>query len=108
MATCKNCLHACVCFDGDDTTKYYGKEIAAGNVEQLCKNYIPKENLRTNADRMRAMRDEELVAWSHKQIGCGFDFFPCGVVCGGNCESYSKETCDSKILKWLRQPALEG
>ena len=59
----------------------------------------------TNADRIRAMSDEELVAWAHKQIGCGFDYFPCGVVCEGKCEAYSKEACDTKILEWLKQPA---
>lgn len=59
----------------------------------------------THADRIRAMSDEELVAWSHKQIGCGFEFFPCGIVCNGKCESYSTESCDAKILGWLKHPA---
>ena len=36
MATCKNCLHSRVCFDSEGTTRYYGTEIAANNVEDLC------------------------------------------------------------------------
>ena len=63
-----------------------------------------KSEPKTNGDRIRAMTDEELAAWGKVQIGCGFDFFPCGVVCDGKCESYDNETCKAKILKWLQQP----
>ena len=63
------------------------------------------ENPKTNGDRIRAMTDEELFEWAMKQVGCGFDFFPCGVVCDGKCESYDTETCKAKILEWLKQPA---
>ena len=65
------------------------------------------KKVRTHADRIRAMSDEELYLWAKKQIGCGFDFFPCGVVCEGKCESYSDEDCKEKILNWLKQPAEE-
>ena len=61
----------------------------------------------TNADRIRAMSDEELYLLAKKQIGCGFDFFPCGVVCDGKCESFDDETCKAKIMDWLKQPAEE-
>jgi hypothetical protein len=59
----------------------------------------------SQSDRFRAMSDEELVAWAHKQIGCGFDSFPCGVVCNGKCTTYSDEECKIKIMNWLQQPA---
>ncbi len=62
---------------------------------------VPK----TNADRIRAMSDEELVEFAKKQIGCGFDYFPCGVVCEGKCETYTDEECRAKILQYLQQPA---
>lgn len=72
----------------------------------LDSGYFEVSNpVKTNADRIRAMSDEELVAWAHKQIGCGFDFFPCGIVCEGKCEAFSTEACDEKILEWLKQPA---
>lgn len=64
-----------------------------------------KQKPMTNADRIRAMSDEELIAWAHNQIGCGLSYFPCGVVCDGECNTYSREDCDAKILKWLQQPA---
>lgn len=59
----------------------------------------------TNADRFRAMSDEELAEWAQIQIACGRGFFPCGSVCDGKCEAYSPEECKEKILKWLKQPA---
>ncbi len=65
----------------------------------------PDTKPKTNADRIRAMSDEELYIWAKKQIGCGFDFFPCGRVCDGKCESYSEEDCKAKIMEWLKQPA---
>lgn len=54
--------------------------------------------------RQKWMSDEELYLWAKKQIGCGFDFFPCGVVCDGKCESFDDETCKAKIMEWLKQP----
>ena len=58
----------------------------------------------TNADRFRAMSDEELVNLAVKQIGGGYDWIPCGILCGGKCECTSDDECRAKILKWLRQP----
>lgn len=62
----------------------------------------------SNADRFLSMTDEDMLAFAKKQIGCGFDFFPCGIVCDGKCESFDDETCRAKILKWWHQPAKEG
>lgn len=61
----------------------------------------------TNADRLRAMNDEELANWGFTQIGIGTDFFPCGVICGCKCKTYVDEECRAKILEWLKQPADE-
>ena len=58
----------------------------------------------TNADRIRAMSDEELASWAKKQIGCGAGFFPCGVVCNNKCETHSPEECRTRIMEWLKQP----
>lgn len=71
-------------------------------------DYPRKTKQMTNGDRIRAMSDEQLYLWSIKQIGCGFDFFPCGVVCDGKCESYSDESCKAKIMEWLKQPSEEN
>ena len=34
--TCKDCIHSRVCFDSEGTTRYYGTDAAANNVEDLC------------------------------------------------------------------------
>lgn len=76
--------------------------------QDFARRLIDHAKPQTNADRIRAMSDEELYAWAKKQIGCGFDFFPCGIVCDGKCESYSDEDCKAKIMNWLQQPAKEN
>ena len=60
-----------------------------------------------NAERIRSMTNEELADFANVQIGCGADFFPCGSVCNGKCESYDDETCRAKIMEWLKQPYKE-
>lgn len=40
--TCRKCLHAPVCFDSEGTTRYYGPEIAANNVEELCIHFVDR------------------------------------------------------------------
>lgn len=67
----------------------------------------PERKKKTNGDKIRSMNDDELYLWAKKQIGCGFDFFPCGVVCDGKCESYSNKDCKAKIMEWLKQPVEE-
>lgn len=62
----------------------------------------------TNGDRFRAMSDTEIAVWAEKQIGCGYEFFPCGLVCDGNCNTYNAEDCRAKIIEFLQQPAKEG
>ena len=60
------------------------------------KNYKPI----TNADRLRAMTDEELAAWlSHHSMACVQGKRPCPEDCVGGCEQ-----C---WLDWLKQEAGE-
>ena len=59
---------------------------------------------KTNADHIRSMADDELADFANVQIGCGSGFFPCGLVCGGQCNSFDNDTCREKILNWLKQP----
>lgn len=66
-----------------------------------------KSKVRTNADRIRSMGDEELAAKiSHQCIS------PlCDIVCGGGCEAVatlnktSQQRCVEIVLDWLKQPA---
>ena len=53
----------------------------------------------TNADRIRAMSDEELAEELHA-IMLGWNGW-----CDYHCENRGDDGCDKCILKWLKQPA---
>lgn len=40
--TCKDCYHYSVCSKKDETTNYYGKATACGNVDEICKSFKDK------------------------------------------------------------------
>lgn len=61
-----------------------------------CKQYKP--NYTSNADRIRAMSDEELA----EVIAC-----PKGLFDRMDCFDYSRN-CEDCILEWLQKPAEEG
>lgn len=42
--TCKKCIHFDECAIEDGTTRFYGKELAADNVEQLCPIFAEKNH----------------------------------------------------------------
>ena len=61
----------------------------------------------TNADRIRAMSDEELASKiSHQCISS-----LCDIVCGGDCKAFatlnktSHQRCVEIVLDWLKRPA---
>lgn len=56
----------------------------------------------TNADRIRAMSDEDLAA----KMTDGNGFFHC-TMCGENANSPCDTKCIEHCLNWLRQPAKE-
>ena len=68
----------------------------------ICDNAIPI----SNADRIRAMSDEELAKWMLDWVECDND----GYMCAANRYKNSKR-CDGHCIKnrldWLRQPATE-
>lgn len=82
----------------------YHKEY--GECSSVCERYLIKPVL-TNYDRIRNMSILEMVMWLRHNIGCGSDFQPCGVVCGGKCNAQSTEECVEKIKQWLEQPVEE-
>lgn len=63
----------------------------------------------TNADRIRAMNDEELASEMNQRSISTI----CDIVCQGECEAIatlnktSNEVCKEIIMKWLQQPAEE-
>lgn len=72
----------------------HGKNISFLGDGWKC-NYI---NVPTNADRIRAMSDEELA----EVIAC-----PKGLFDRMDCFDYSRN-CEDCILEWLQKPAEEG
>lgn len=84
MATCKECLHVAVC----------GRYAATGGRVRDCEHFAGKEVI-TNADRIRAMTDEELAFAIICPRDMGADIATCALTC--------MECC----LQWLHQPAKE-
>lgn len=99
MVDCKICAHPyCV---------HAGKQ---RGIVLDCANYKPSPKPQTNADRIRAMSDEELAEW------LADDGWDCH-----NCSEHERlsdnpllrdERCDEKCaehcLDWLRQPVKDG
>lgn len=54
----------------------------------------------TNADRLRAMTDEELAEF----IG----HFPMQTICPNNCHEDPERDCAECVLYWLKQEANDG
>ena len=68
-----------------------------------------KRRVRTNADHIRAMSDEELASeMSQRSIST-----VCDIVCQGDCKAIATlnktcgDVCKEIIIKWLQQPAEE-
>lgn len=61
------------------------------------------EYVMTNADRIRAMSDEELVRMLTLGEGA-FDCFKCRKVVDGECDT----NCPERCLDWLQRPAEEN
>ena len=74
------------------------KEVDTCPGHDKCKRYKP--NYTTNADRIRAMSDEELAKMM-TTLGGGFSCSKCREIGGGKCYT----NCEEQCLKWLQQPA---
>ena len=71
-------------------------------MQRCIDEYNEKQKTITNADRIRAMSDEEL-AEEFYAIMLGWSEW-----CDYHCENRGDDGCDKCILKWLEQPAEEG
>ena len=91
MTNCKYCKADCI-FRGEQQTKE-------------CKGYIPM----TNADRIRAMSDEELAELFGSIADDGKS---CSLICGDldKCKRNNsiERICKNHYLKWLKQPVKDG
>ena len=62
-----------------------------------------KFDVKTNAQKIRGMSDEELAELMRSMMDCD----SCGNMFSFKCDG-SYEHCSSVCLKWLQQPAEEG
>ena len=89
MVDCKICEHP--------NCQYAGEQ--RGFVIN-CTNYMPRQKPQTNADRIRAMSDEELARVFNR--GCPPDRPP------KECVKYWSVGCEGCWADWLRQPVKDG
>ena len=90
----------------ENCTKYDDCRTGSG-LTWPCGAYVPKSV--TNADRIRAMSDEELASEMNQRS------IPtiCDIVCQGDCKAIATlnktrgEVCEEIIMEWLQQPAEE-
>jgi len=87
LPTCPSCVYA---------AHKCGKTGVTISRSTGCTFYEPKPQ--TNADRIRAMSDEELAEWATDdfcELLCGSTF-----VCDGD--------CSKKLLEWLKKDVSDG
>ena len=89
---CDKCQNKAWCYDGNHELTRHG--CAENN--WCCFSPI------TNADRIRAMSDEELAVWMVQWTDC----YECVARTRGCCQS--DESCASSICNWLKQEADNG
>lgn len=74
MATCRKCIHWDECSIADGTTQFYGKEIAANNVEELCVPFRRVNDKAQNDDYIS--RKEVCEKCNNKGFNCGKEKCP--------------------------------
>lgn len=67
--------------------------------QDFARKLIDHAKPQTNADRIRAMSDEELATTIHA-ISLGYK----EEWCDHHCENQGDDGCDNCIKKWLKQP----
>lgn len=97
------CPYSKQCSDSPEHTSFYaGTECDYFNQQVINKPM-------TNADRIRAMSDEELANEMRKRSISTI----CDIVCQGGCKAIAtlnktgNKVCKEIILNWLQQPAKE-
>ena len=60
----------------------------------------------TNADKIRAMTDEELAEWIRTHVDCDW-LCPCFDACNKEPKMVIYTPCEQKLLEWLQKEADE-
>ena len=101
IKTCAECIHEIACrawvdgryIAGESANRCPNYETVKESGAYLCGVLDERNRKKTNADRIRAMSDEELAAWAiNKAPNIGFRY----------------TSSETGLLKWLKQPAEEG
>ena len=108
--TCSECIHECACrvwTDGrviSDATASQcpNHETVKESGAYLCGVLDERKRKQTNADRIRAMSDEELEPTI---LAFKLGYAPW---CDHHCKNEGEYGCDTCILNWLKRPAEEG
>ena len=90
--------YPCIYWSDGMCKKLSDDKVTSWCVEGPCGDKMP-----SNADRIRAMSDEELAAMLKDYKDCNKN---CIISNGKNCYQICEE--ESTLLKWLQQPAEEG
>ena len=85
----------------------HDKGRCVGSARQGSHKNCFEPKVTTNADRLRAMTDEQWLFFASRQKLCRLEYFPCGVICEGKCEALTEAECERIIARWLKQPAEE-
>ena len=89
---CLRCMHKSYCHTG--VTQPSENSYVTG-----CSRFEPKPP-QTNADKIRAMTDEELAAWLVELVDCGEGCPVFRHLC-----NYTSECCEVDLLQWLQKEA---
>ena len=84
------------------TTSREACDIALSALQERIDRENKMQKPMTNADRIRAMSDEELSEWILRNVDCGKE----GVMCTKSANSCNGR-CRKNRLDWLRKPAKE-
>ena len=109
--TCSDCIHENACriwtderFISDASASVCpNHETVKESSAYLCGVLDERKRRQTNADRIRAMSDEELAAMLKDYKDCNKN---CIISNGKNCYQICEE--ESTLLKWLQQPCEGG
>ena len=118
IKTCADCIHENACrawVDGryiadESANRCHNYETVKESGAYLCGVLDERKRKKTNADKIRAMSDEEITEFVCRN---GINTL-CDIICGGECNaiaSFKKsgdEACKEIVMKWLKQPAEEG
>ena len=105
--TCADCIHESACRVWTDgraisdasASQCPSHETVKESAAYLCGVLDERKRKQSNADRIRAMSDEELAAFLCKKFGCHLENCPGIELCKPN------EGKANGLLKWLQQPA---